>query len=179
MTRLDRCAGQDAERAVRQSGMRVRCCNVIPAAGYGSFAVAAKACWQHSGHPNDVRIPWDRSPRPGPSSAPHRPARQAPSTRNSPGGSPMQPKIQKESNGQRFFRMVDSDRQPSLVNITWFADRINKGGVSVGLSHVDERSERRCCGVALFFWHAISRLDITMIFETFGAGLFLLCLMAI
>ena len=37
MTRLDRCAGQDAE-----AGRPPGCCNVIPAAGYGSFAVAAK-----------------------------------------------------------------------------------------------------------------------------------------
>lgn len=42
MTRLDRCAGQDAEAAVRQSECGSGCCNVIPAAGYGSFAVAAK-----------------------------------------------------------------------------------------------------------------------------------------
>ena len=38
MTRLDRCAGQDAEAGRPPIGMRVR----IPAAGYGSFAVAAK-----------------------------------------------------------------------------------------------------------------------------------------
>lgn len=43
MTRLDRCAGQDAEAGRPPIGMRVTgCCNVIPAAGYGSFAVAAK-----------------------------------------------------------------------------------------------------------------------------------------
>ena len=42
MTRLDRCAGQDAEAGRPQTECGSGCCNVIPAAGYGSFAVAAK-----------------------------------------------------------------------------------------------------------------------------------------
>lgn len=60
MTRLDRCAGQDAEAgrpANRNAGQELQ---RDSSAGYGSFAVAAKPCWQHSYYPNDVRIPWDR-----------------------------------------------------------------------------------------------------------------------
>ncbi len=90
-----RCAGQDAEAGRRQSECGSGCCNVIPAAGYGSFAVAANLLAVLLS--NDVRIPLGIvSPDQGRLQLPHQPSSAgASSTRNSPGGSPMQPKIQK------------------------------------------------------------------------------------
>ena len=111
MTRLDRCAGQDAEAGRPPIGMRVRMLQRDSSCRIRLLCGCRKTCWQHSYYPNDIRIPWDRLRLTRAIfSASSASSAGASSTRNSPGGSPMQPKIQKESNGQRGlpFPMVDS-----------------------------------------------------------------------
>lgn len=78
MTRLDRCAGQDAEAGRPSIGMRVRMLQRDPNCRIRLLCGCRKTCWQHSYYPNDTHIPWDCFAWPGPSSAPHWPARRAP-----------------------------------------------------------------------------------------------------
>lgn len=60
MTRLDRCAGQDAEAGRPPIGMRVRMLQRDSSCRIRLLCGCRKTCWQHSYYPNDVRIPWDR-----------------------------------------------------------------------------------------------------------------------
>ena len=60
MTRLDRCAGQDAEAGRPPIRMRVRMLQRDSSCRIRLLCGCRKTCWQHSYYPNDVRIPWDR-----------------------------------------------------------------------------------------------------------------------
>ena len=75
---VDRCADQDAEAGRPSIGMRVRMLQRDPNCRIRLLCGCRKTCCQHSYYPNDTHIPWDCFAWPGPSSAPHRPARRAP-----------------------------------------------------------------------------------------------------
>lgn len=60
MTRLDRCAGQDAEAGRPPIEMRIRMLQRDSSCRIRLLCGCRKTCWQHSYYPNDVRIPWDR-----------------------------------------------------------------------------------------------------------------------